>query len=208
MKALGIYPRHNTPGVNPRTGRPWRDATGAFQPEAQAWGRVLLALGHNVQLSDFDNLLPYRDRRQGVDRAIRAWGLEESGLVAFFCHGWSSGLQTGHNMATLPPFTLEPSLWVLYACSAGSDALPGAPYACFASELARAQGDMVFAHADVPGTRRNEGRGHTTRNPHVKIFGPDGAGRWAVDPSETERWAAWAGSLRGQRRFTYPLEDW
>lgn len=131
-----------------------RDATGAFIPEGKAWaaanhGHIIAVDGEQADKGAMRHEVIYAltdDRFQGCTQ------------IAFFCHGWRSGLQFGFHgrtgaacLAAAIQGCTEQATVILYACSAGQ---------WFAGELARNLGDgfQVWSH---------DARGHTTRNPRL-----------------------------------------
>lgn len=109
MRSLIVVTGYNRTGINPRTGRPWVDATGAFLPEAHAFrrlhGEAELVDGHNIPragwLEFVAPLTPAR-RRGLAEASIRAaaTGLDVLDVLAVFGHGISSNLLvTGHGPA-------------------------------------------------------------------------------------------------------------
>ena len=131
-----------------------RDATGAFLPEARAWtdhhqGSALFL--------DGESLADGQMRDRVMDQLFRP---EHAGLtqLAFFCHGFRSGIQFGFHgrqgaecLAAAVQGATERATVVLFCCSAGQ---------WFGPELARALGPQyaVWSHLT---------RGHTTRNPRL-----------------------------------------
>lgn len=138
------------------------------------------------------------------------------GVVAFFCHGWASGLQAAPALALAQPIakaiasqaTTDVSV-ALYACSTAGDGkratndetsksdAPGGDGG-FADRLrdelcaAGAVDCVVDAHSVA---------GHTTRNAFVRRFAGHGSrlggigGLWLVTPSSV-RWRAWQRALK------------
>ena len=213
MRALIILPQHNSPGK--------RDVTGAFRPEAKRFAESLHERGFSTHTHAFDNKASKAKRRAEVERAIwegvfHSDGIGIDGLwdvVAFFCHGFTRGMQTGHDMATVgdlaETIALRSSDTVvvpLYACSTASTRT-GAP-----------GGDGGFADAlrDALSERGKRGHvdahdtvAHTTKNPRVRRFWMDGeaagtGGDWIVAPG-SPKWRAWRAALKGPMRFAFPF---
>lgn len=150
-----------------------------------------------------------RRRRECVVSALAGHtGLEG---VAFFCHGWASGIQAGFNLATVSELAsalhgacAPGAKFPLYACSAGNGAVGGDNK--FADRLRDSlvgclPGSWVDAHATD---------GHCTRNPWVRRFvvgqAPARGGNWIVSPSSPD-WKKWKGALHGSTpfRFQFPF---
>lgn len=207
---LAIRPTTNRPGTNPATGKPWADVTGAFAPEARAWAAL-----HGGKVATFDNTRGDAARFRDVCDLLDG----RSGLraVAFFCHGYRSGLQCGATVRNVEAFSwalraaLAPGAPViLYACDAARDldndraddlAKGPAGDGGFASLLSRHLGADHWVDAHVT-------TAHTTINPHVRRFRGGGAGAWIVEPGSPE-WAAWRARLKGDRdfRLSFSLTD-
>lgn len=201
MTVLALYPRWDT--------WPRKDVTGAFRPEALEFARI-----HGGVASSIDN-------RQSADR-MRAdvlATLEAAGpvaAVAFFCHGWASGIQLGFRL----PQVMELAEAIADVCPSGAPIVP--LYCCStASGLRRSApgGDGGFADrlrdalcvVGATGCRviAHSTAGHTTRNPWVRDFsGPEAAvgGSWLVEPWGPE-WRRWVRTLRGpgDERLRFPM---
>lgn len=164
--------------IVPATNRPGKkDVTGAFLPKS----KELLyeyAASQSV-LVTFDNEAPLAERRVFVDERIRDFFAAGPGRVAFFCHGTTKTLQTGHNLLNLPPIpALGCDRVMLYACLAGADSRG------FAAKLSES-GIEVFAH------RKS---GHATLNPQISLW-KNGVGD-AFYPSRGSReWLADGGDI-------------
>lgn len=216
MTVLAIAPAHDRPGVNPKTGRPYKDATGAFLPEARAFVDL-----HGGRLVAFDSLAVETERLQEVVRALREERGKAHAAIGLFMHGYRTGMQCGFrsfNVATVADalaWALAPGgVVALYACDAARDTDadrsddtakgPGGAGG-FASRLARALGPRarwVDAHATAA---------HTTKNPHLRRFLTEDAtddGVWIVEPGSA-KWKAWREKLQRDRAFrlTFPLQD-
>lgn len=211
-----------------------RDASGAFIPEAKAFLRFR-GEDPNVNVVAFDHRMAPARRREKVERDIRSLHAQLGGKpfegVAFFCHGYRSGLQTGHTSKTVAGLvsvlrdTCSPEVAVpLFCCDAARDAdadraddlldAPGGDGG-FADVLRDAmlrteafRGANIDAHATL---------GHTTRNPYVRRFEVTAAvpsetilglpgGSWLVTPNSS-RWRAWVRALRTDFRFRFPFLD-
>jgi hypothetical protein len=206
-KALCFVPRFNRPGLNPATGKPWRDATGAFQPEAEAWRAHLEGRGFEVVSVMVDNKATPFAMRTTVRMALEAH--RDLAVVAFFCHGFRSGLQFGIRLASVEGLAsdlvdaLAPAgVVALYACDAArdmdadrTDDLADGPGGDggFADRLRDEMHRLgwagwVDAHASAA---------HTTKNPHVRRFDHDGRSEYLVQRSH-ELWQRWQLAVRGK----------
>lgn len=197
---LCIAPSVNTPGKS--------DATGAFIPEARAY-----ALHHGYDPTAvvrlFDPRLSLAGRRATVNAHIRALRVPVHTL-AFFCHGYRRGLQTGHQLehvdelASMLRLAAKPDAWVLlYACETGRDSdedtqddrLPGpGGDGGFADALRDACGRQGLQISVMGHTTA----GHCTQNPNARRFVPGDGGRggdWYVHQADP-RFRAWSRALR------------
>jgi len=178
-----------------------RDATGAFIPEARAYAKEREVDDYNVIGVDCTKKPGHR--RQVVYDAIRA--VDHITEVAFFGHGWPSGIQFGITRdqckelaQLLAPRTIEANDLhiVLFACLAAENDIRD-------TDVARVGPGTNGGFADVLRdelVRKGVGRGwvdahktagHTTWNPYVVRFlcedvkdpelGAEG-GAWIVAP--------------------------
>ena len=125
--------------------------------------------------------------------------------VAFFCHGWRTGMQFGFDMQTAKILAAEIARGAefvtivdvtLYSCSCGSGDSDGdGGFAdALRDELCKAGviGCKVVAHTTA---------GHATSNPYVREFNGNGSpvggtgGQWIVAPG-SELWGEWIKALR------------
>lgn len=213
QRVLCFAPLFNTDGKN--------DASGAFQPEARAFVRLH---GNGSELVLFDNTKPMEQRRDQVAATLQSRAAITNAWtgVAFFTHGWTSGIQAGFRDADV----LQLAAWIsklcgagtptvpLYCCSTGGDVdgpandTPGAGDHSFADRL-RDQlcrlgktAVRVMAHSTVA---------HTTENPNARFFDGNhspvgGNGGYAVVGPKTELWSPWVNSLKsGDLRFRFPF---
>lgn len=198
MRSLIIVTGYNRSGINPRTGRPWVDATGAFLPEAQAFrrlhGEAELVDGHNIHragwLEYVAPLTPAR-RRGLAETYIRTTpGLD---VIAVFGHGTSSNLLvTGHG-GTGQVLELASAIHasgartvVLYACSTAAGRVG------FADELAYAlPGVNVWGHTSA---------GHTSWNPNTELAGGPRAGDPIARPGDP-LWRRWRDRMATDQAF-------
>jgi hypothetical protein len=192
-----------------------KDATKAFQPEAKRF--IQVQRGGDLVL--VDNRLPHKRRGERVlDTLLR--GERKWMSVAFFCHGYSSGIQLGFDLSNVRDLaraiadTSEPDVRVLlYCCSTASTlgklfgAAPGNGDGSFGDvlrdELCRfgAKYCRVFAHETV---------GHATKNPYIRFFDGDGSdvggqgGIYPVRPGST-LWRRWKeATAYSEMRFRWP----
>lgn len=216
MTTLAIAPLYNSPGK--------RDATGAFQPEANAW----IAANHDRGYTDWariliDNDTPAISRRDAVLDAIRE---HQPDHVAFFCHGWKTGIQFGFGVqhtlllaetlaAGFGPLDFEGEtvqvigpFVTLYACSTADGKDPGTGGdGGFADEFrdALCRAGATWCRVDAHTTA-----GHTTRNPYVRRFEGQGSavggtgGQWIVAP-KSPLWSRWRKALaETDLRYRFP----
>lgn len=156
------------------------DLTGAFDPEAKRYAKYWRDRGDEVVAHTMDLSLKSSARVEAVIAAIEAAAPVDR--VAFFCHGWRTGVQVGlscgdaRGRASLVAFARRlaaastPLLKVaLYACSTGSSNGPpgdggdgGFADALRDALCAEGRADVtVFAHTVA---------GHTTRNAYIRVF--------------------------------------
>lgn len=205
MKILISLPDADSPGVNKRTGKPLRDWSGAFRPEASRAAVAWRDMGHDVVTAQYSTSATLSKRAEQSLEIFRS--NEHVGMWAHFGHGWPSGLQCGLTLKTLAAFAkviratspeLEHAVW--YSCSAASSVDKSAPGGdggiadAFRDEL----GVSVDAHTTA---------GHTTRNPYVRRFERKAGegGTWIIDPKNTRDFSTWRSALNGPVRFAFPL---
>jgi hypothetical protein len=197
---LVFAPQFNTRGR--------RDATGAFQPEAEAFcrarGGVPFLVGNTLDAPAM--------RAQVYGQIDRAVGPVRT--VACFCHGSGTGIQFGFNRRNAIDLALAiakvstPDVRVaLYCCNtAGGPGVGGD--GGFADSLrdALCRAGAVQCQVDAHTTA-----GHTTRNPYARRFLGMGSavggvgGLWIVAPRST-LWAKWRRALRDTSlRFDFPF---
>jgi hypothetical protein len=221
---LIVAAAHNTPGINPASGLTWKDGN-EFLLEADAYRAFVTGAARGVS----DNRVRRIDNR--VSRALRfkelrsylpVHPLDARGnpvryaSVAFFCHGTQFGIQLGAGVDSVRELARglnrvcqkEPTV-ALYACSTGGDnddvddersKGPGGD-----GGFADALRDCMVALGMRPTVYAHTTKGHCTRNPHVRRFGPDDdfGGQWIVEPG-SELWSDWCKWLRlGINRFAF-----
>lgn len=143
--------------------------------------------------------------------------------VAFFCHGWSSGIQVvpGNKIKkfakAIEEYVGNEILLTLYCCTTGSDTDPktsemkdtGKPggdggFADLLRDALCAEG-ITNCQVDAHTTA-----GHTTKNPYVRRFeGHDLStggvgGQWIVSPN-SKQWRKWKVTLDTGLRFEFPF---
>jgi hypothetical protein len=197
MKASIIVTGYNRSGINPKTGRPWVDATGAFLPEAAAFRKLhsdtVRADGHDLPTAgwlEFVAPLTPARRRGLTESAIRSTsGLD---VVAVFGHGISTRLlATGHGLAEVLDLAAAihasgARTVVLYACSTAAGRVG------FADELAAAlPGVNVWGHTSA---------GHTSWNPNTELAGGPRSGDPVARPGEP-LWKRWRERMANERDF-------
>lgn len=211
MQCIAFAPRHNTKRV---------DATGAFQPEAKRF----LDYWHAdvTQLYLINNLQSQVNQRNLVLDILQSKaGAGGDIMVAFFCHGFKSGIQLGFRLGQADDLAQAIAALgdvhvrvPLYACDCARDldrdrmddleALGGdGGFADVLRDALTAAG-AVYARVDAHTTA-----GHTSRNPNVRRFDGDGMvgpgpGGYYLIPHGDPQWKAWRQALRGTMRFEYP----
>jgi hypothetical protein len=217
MRALVFTPDRNTHG---------NDYTGAFQPEAEHFVKLNGVRPEDVHRIDVSKTLG--ERRAQLMQVLQhaAASIPLVNTLAFFCHGWSRGIQLGlttselasaaHAIAALSGVAPPLLRIALYACSTGADVVPGkAPVpdapggeGDFADRLrdALCVAGRPFCQVDA-----HTVRGHTTQNPFVRRFSGDGSptggqgGSWIVAPKSVQ-WRAWMLALQNtDLRFRFPF---
>lgn len=226
MSSLIIYSSKNTPGINPRTGKPWADATGAFQPEALRCKKVWGTSNDCVVPMDCVTI-PKGQRRVYLahvfDHLSFRYGADSINTVGIFCHGWKNGIQLGYDrtgdrvldfVRLLRSVCAKDVVVILYACSAadGDDddtqEIGPATDGGFADKLR----DMLclegMVYCKVYGHKT---RGHATQNPHLVKFEGGGSrgdkqgGEWVIPPDH-KLWGKWKTALStpaDNMRFTF-----
>ena len=213
---IAFAPRHNSPGLH--------DATGAFIPEARRF--LQLAGGEGRKgLFLFNPRRPMAERAAYVLDTLREYEAQKRKVraVAFFCHGYSRGLQAGFrssgrsvNVSELAEAIADISgagvIVPLYACSTAGSPRLGAPGGDggFADSLRDALCRHGATHCRVDA---HVTLGHTTRNPHVRRFEGAGSpiggvgGAYLVPPS-SPYWQGWKRALRKtDSRLLFPWWD-
>lgn len=197
-----------------------RDATGAFQPEADAF---LKYHGRTGNLFLIDNRKPREGMRKQVLAVLRQFGASEGiPTVAFFCHGQGRRIQLGwdvgnvdqlaRTIARMPSCVLRVRV-VLYTCNAAM-ASPSERYepvggdGGFADALRDALCRAGCLEAQVDG---HTTVGHTTRNPYVRRFEGRGSpvggvGGYMLVAPGTALWPRWRTALRETSlRYEFPF---
>lgn len=183
-------PKYNSKGKH--------DATGAFQPEMKKFSGVGVL---------FDNHATKHEQRCTVLNAIELQAEKHGKIncVAFFCHGWKTGIQPGFNLQNVDELALAISTHclsnvkvVLFCCSVAGGPGPGGDggFADILRDRLCALGSKwcrVYGH---------DRKGHTTNNPFVRVFegrgSPLGAtgGQYLVDPKNKKAFSTWRRLLR------------
>jgi hypothetical protein len=185
MKCLVIATGYNRSGINPKTGKPWQDATGAFLPEAAAFIKI-----HGGSRLELVSPQTPAKRRLLVESAIRG----EPGLdvLSIFGHGVSNGLlATGHMMAqsfelALAIRDVRAKTVIFYACSTAAGRRGFADYV--ADSL---PGVNLWAHTSA---------GHASWNPNTQLAGGPNGGDMVVRKSEP-LWKRWVARMHDDRTF-------
>lgn len=197
---------------------PMRDTPGKadareFAREAHAFCKQHDA---NCGVRLFNNDEPLPKRFSQVVDWLEGSHVGLADTIAFFCHGYKTGLQFGatmqnaHKLASAIKIACitEPTI-ILYACSAGRDGDnetddeddpgPGGDGG-FADKLRDELGKIgvratIWAHTTAA---------HTTRNPYLRRFDPGemAGGHWVIEPY-SRLWQPWRKALQGSLRFRF-----
>lgn len=202
------------------------DFTGAFLPEARAFIRAHQLPARalvRIDISKSDQEMRAQVL-EAIKREDQLQGILET--VAFFCHGWCSGIQLGFSVnnvvelaCALKPLATRDIKMPLYACSAARDrdgqieddidpnSVGGD--GGFADQLR----DAICSYAYAIDCRvlAHVTAGHATRNPWVRFFEGGGqpyggkGGVWVVKPKGPlwKRWIRWL--AEGNNRFRLPF---
>lgn len=208
-KAVAFCPKYDTPGK--------RDASRAFIPETVAFNKLW---GGYYQ--EIDNKKPQIERK----KSILYFKRKDIDLVAFFCHGWKTGIQLGfnnNNVGELADYLVniasgDDLIVALYCCSVadgGQDGEGG-----FADKLRDALCKRGCINARVTG---HYTAGHTTHNPYVRVFAGEGSkyggtGGYRLVSPKSVLWGPWKRALKTDFRLRFPtmpiseiheeLEEW
>jgi len=215
MNTLIIHSSKNKP--------PLHDATGAFIPEAMAF-----AAEHQVPMSNvlsLDCLQGVGARMSEVEFFLHAAGFRDIGMLTFFCHGWSGGIQTGHTLSKIPRLLAALASYprdlriMLYCCwtADGDGEVDNRPVGVatdggFADKL---RDGMLAAGFDGGWVDGHKTPGHTVKNPNVVRFLVDvkkdfdgdhdiQGGAYLVQPGSS-RWGKWVHALQGPYRYRFPF---
>lgn len=148
----------------------------------------------------FDNRIPKQERRLWVYARLAQHVNAQA--VAFFCHGWRTGMQAGFDLGTINRLADAITLtgaWqvILYACRCADG--PNNGEGSFASMLRYALVKRIDGAVDVFAHQK---KGHTTANPRVIHYTEHGGGRWLV-PRDSTEWSAWRKALKGDLRLRF-----
>ena len=169
-----------------------KDSSAVFAPGAKHFAR----LHEGTSLVGVNNgSLDFAGRRRVVTNVL----LQHEGLdcVAFFCHGYKTGLQLWSNKSEeraaelgrllRERMTADGSV-AFYACSTGDDLVHGDD---------PVDGFAVTVSAHLYPTQRvlgHYGPGHAVVRPYIREFRA-GRGQWIIPPS-AGRWREWVAALR------------
>lgn len=171
----------------------------------------------------FDNRRGMSSRARTCLDALSAQ-TEALDCVAFFCHGWASGIQAGFRLAnvgllarSIAAVSSKAVNVPLYACSTAADLdsdeqdetdgdAPGGDGG-FADQLRDALAAAGCTGARVMG---HSVKGHATKNPYARFFDASGSapsvgGGWVIEPGSA-LWPEWRSALRvTSLRFAFPF---
>jgi len=191
MRGLIFVPDRDQPGK--------RDYSAVFRPEALRFAK----LHGEASVVEIDVSRKPPLRRADVVRELNGHRGKALDYIAFFCHGWSRGIQTGHdigNVAQLASAIVSASsarvVVPLYCCSTAGSPLTGSTGGDggFADSLRDALAKAGATDCRVYGHDR---AGHATRLPYARCFSGalHNGGEWLVDP-KSPRWRKWVTRLR------------
>lgn len=215
QRILIFRPEHDMPGK--------KDVTYAFKPEAEKFKAAICT--ENSKIAVINNKLGMKGRQKQVLDVFEEANddpLFYDG-VAFFCHGWSSGIQLGfktgdtgaladyiqaicgHSITNVP----------LYCCSTGAykkDKItsPGTGDGSFADNLRDA---LCARGADYCRVTAHTTVAHTTKNPYALFFDGmgtpfGGVGGFAVVAPGSPLWPKWRKALQNtDLRFRFPFME-
>jgi hypothetical protein len=209
VKILAFVPDQDSPGK--------KDMTHAFMPEARAFVQC-----HKAAPEDSIVRFPMnadRPHRRGVCTLALKAATEPLDVIAFFCHGWQTGLQAGFEMPHVLQLARLIGLYakidayvLLYACSTAGDAdgvdderLPGVGGDGGFADGLRDACEALGRRVTVVG---HTTAGHCAQNPHARFFAPNQGGkggRWFVEPG-SHLWPLWVAALKDPRsslRYRY-----
>ena len=206
------------------------DGYSVFRSESDAFIKLHGGAIVEIDARKMKGTAPRADKAHAIaarcvatEAAIRAAGKIDG--VALFCHGWKTGLQLGHSVATAKNLATaiadavdsDAPMVALYACACGGGKnderwRPGDEHETGDGGVADAVRDAlctigvthcrVDAHATV---------GHATGNPFVRRFYGDGSvtggrgGAWLVNPDNGAAFGTWSRALkRTTMRLRFP----
>lgn len=215
QKVLCFVPATNAEGK--------KDATGAFHPEAANF----VKLAKEGVVYKFDNAKAYPGRRAEILSQLALQTGKGFTTVAFFCHGWMSGMQGGFMqgqakqlaeaihacVSSKPSPVIKDAVVPLYCCSTGDDPdddeleAVGSGDNSFADRLRDALCSVGQVDCRVMG---HTTAAHTTQNPMVLFFDgmgipTGGVGGFAPVGPKSPNWSKWKAALKGTNlRFRMP----
>lgn len=192
------------------------DVGGAFMPESYYFSYYNFAplestyIVNNGECANIHgrikNPVSYTQRKETVLNVLDSLPENQpKEVIAFFCHGWPTGIQFGFQTDTGVSYrnrsisdvdalaeaiariaTADVKI-ILYACSAGADDNS------FAAQLR----DRLVESRPLCRIDAHKTRGHSTQNPQVNRFeSPAGSsGQMIVSPSDGELWRKWSNIL-------------
>ena len=205
------------------------DATGAFIPEALAYGDFYRIPEENLVPIDCKGSTD--KRREEVLAEIRC--RKNLSAVVFFCHGTTKGIQFGFDLwnADILAKALHTALSpggrvVFYCCSVARGMNVPRPKSVretmnsfrvvggFCDTLFGELSDLSLGNCSrIPKIYGHYTPGHTTWNPYVVEFDYwtmmwwGRQGKYVIDPVSDDDWPAWRKALKGDMRFKFPWMD-
>lgn len=196
-----------------------KDFSGAFRPEAEQFKKVH-DTNANIICIDTSKSMANRKKQlfSEIEKLAKCCKFD---VVAFFMHGWSSGIQCGLRIQDIKDFVsiLKPCIlygdtpnyqayFLLYCCLTGSGESIGGNGG-FADRLrdelclVKKPWCRVYSHTTA---------GHTTRNPYARVFDGKGSlvggvdGEWMIRPPskgvKSPLWRKWVDALWSRKNFS------
>lgn len=206
------------------------DATGAFIPEAKTFAKLYSVKSDRIFPVDCTKDNPTR-RKYVFDRITPSVDGKLVDCLAFFCHGWQTGIQFGITMTKIQDLVFRMNntcskdvTVVLYACLTADN--PNDPNDSSENKDPGPGTDGGFADVLRDSLCRSglvdcrivahKTAAHATMNPFALYFDGDGTptginedsyegGKWFVEPGSV-LWKKWIQKLHtGNLRFNFPF---
>lgn len=196
-----------------------KDVTYAFKPEAAKYLKAVCTRDSRIVV--INNRLSFAKRWEQVSKALAE--ADKAGSyydgVAFFCHGWKSGIQLGANNKNVweladrihrlceHSFPCVP----LYCCSTGGDvktksSSPATGDNSYADRLRDSLCEVISTAGMSPYPRifAHETVAHATKNPRVRLFDGQGSSEGGVGGYRPVKirgrlWRIWRAELQAKK---------